>query len=209
MITIGLTGGIGTGKSSVAGILQELGAAIVDADKLGHEAYVPNTDGWRAVVEAFGRDILTPNNEIDRRKLGGIVFSDPAHLAKLNSIMHPRIKAMAVERFKQLAAQGTKVAVLEAAVLVEAKWTDIVDELWVTTADEDVCVRRVRARNNLPEGAVRARIRSQIPAAERLKYAQAAVANNGDLNELRRTVEQVWNKRILSRIGGHVHSQSH
>lgn len=208
MITIGLTGGIGTGKTAVSAMLQELGAAIVDADKLGHEAYLPNTDCWRAVVEAFGRDILKADDEIDRRKLGAIVFSDPLQLGRLNAIVHPRIKAMAVERFNQLAAQGVKVAVLEAAVLIEANWVEIVDELWVATADEDVCVRRVQARNNLPEAAVRARIRSQLPTSERVKHAQVVLENNGDLDQLRRRVEQVWAERILSRIGKHVHSQT-
>ncbi len=208
MITIGLTGGIGAGKSAVAGLLHELGAAIVDADKLGHEAYLPNSEGWRAVVDAFGRDIVAPGGEIDRRKLGAIVFSDPAQLAKLNALMHPRIKAMAADRFKQLAAQGVKAAVLEAAVLIEAKWMDIVDQVWVVTADEDVCVQRVQARNNVPPDAVRSRIRAQMSAAERVKHAHVVVENNGDLAQLRQRVEHLWQTQILSRIGEHVHSQN-
>ena len=97
MLVIGLTGGIGTGKSEVTRLLQELGATVINADQVGHEAYKPDSESWLKLVEAFGRDILQPNGEIDRRKLGAIVFSDPAKLARLNEIMHPRMARIVAE----------------------------------------------------------------------------------------------------------------
>ena len=98
MLVIGLTGGIGTGKSLVARILEQLGAVVIDADRVGHEAYMPNSLVWREVVEAFGEDILRPGGEIDRKRLGAIVFGDSAEMAKLNSIMHPRMAEMIHQR---------------------------------------------------------------------------------------------------------------
>jgi dephospho-CoA kinase len=120
--------------------------------------------------------------------------------------MHPRIAAKVEERFRQLAAQGVKVAVLEAAVLIEAKWSYLVDELWVTLVDEAVAVRRVMARNGLPEDAVRSRIRAQISNADRARQAAVVIDNNGDVDQLRRRVQELWHKRIQPRIGEHVHS---
>ncbi|MXY46507.1 MAG: dephospho-CoA kinase, partial [Chloroflexi bacterium] len=136
MFVIGLTGGIGTGKTHVSRLLEGLGAAIVNADLLGHEVYAPQSEGWRAVVDAFGDGIVADNCEIDRRALGGIVFSDPDALEQLNAIMHPRIYALAGQRLNSLAEQGGKNAVIEAAMLNEAKWPPLEDEVWVTVSTE-------------------------------------------------------------------------
>lgn len=163
MFIIGLTGGIGTGKSQVARILERLGATVVNADLLGHEVYRPHTQGWREVVEAFGQDILAPSGEVDRKKLGAIVFNDPSALSKLNAITHPRIYKLAEERIRELGKQGAEVVVLEAALLVEAHWTPLVDEVWITVSPQKQVVRRLQARNNLHEEDIRARVQSQMP----------------------------------------------
>ena len=102
MLVIGLTGGIGTGKSEVTRLLQALGAAVINADQVGHEAYKPNSESWRQVVEAFGGDILQPNGEIDRGKLGAIVFSGPERLARLNKIMHPLMARIVAEELESV-----------------------------------------------------------------------------------------------------------
>jgi len=112
MLVIGLTGSIGTGKSEVARLLQALGAVVINADQVGHEAYRPNSDSWREVVKVFGEEILQPSGEIDRRKLGAVVFSDPEQLAKLNNIMHPRMARMVAQQLESLRSQGTQVAVV-------------------------------------------------------------------------------------------------
>lgn len=203
MVVIGLTGGIGTGKSVVAGFLRELGAAHIDADRLGHEAYQPGTPGWREVVAVFGEQVLQPNGEVDRKKLGALVFNDPSQLARLNAILHPLIYQMAQQRIQQLQSQGHHVIVLEAAVLIEAGWTPLVDEVWVTVADEAAVVRRVQERNGLPEEAIRARIRAQLPPEDRLRHATVVINNSGSAEELRQQVLRLWNQRIVSKVKAH------
>ena len=158
MLVIGLTGGIGTGKTEVAKKLQELGAKLIEADKLGHLAYQPHSHPWRMVTEKFGTDILGENEEVDRKKLGAIVFSDPSALVILNSIMQPWIADMARELIAEYRKTRQKVVVLEAAILIEAGWDDLVDEIWVTTAPESQVVDRLGKRNNFSVNDIKARI---------------------------------------------------
>ncbi len=199
MFVIGLTGGIGTGKSHVSGLLEGFGAAVVNADLLGHEVYAPQSEGWHAVVDAFGERIVAENGEIDRRALGGIVFSDEMELLKLNAIMHPRIYDLAERRLNELAAQGTETAVLEAALLIEAKWTPLVDEVWVTVSTEADIISRLRQRNNMDETTARSRIDSQMPQSERVGHADVVIENNGSLEGLSERVQDLWNTRVLAR----------
>ena len=199
MFVIGLTGGIGTGKTLVSNILEELGAAIVNADLLGHEVYKPDTEGWQEVVESFGDGVLTPDREVDRRKLGAIVFSDPDAMSRLNAITHPKIYRMVEERVKELDDQGIKVAVVEAALLIEAGWTPVANEVWVTTSFEEKVIERLKSRNNLDEDAIRARIRSQMSQDERVTYADVVIDNNESLEELGKQIQQLWNNRVLTR----------
>jgi len=192
MKVIGLTGGIGSGKSTVSRFLSELGAVVLDADKVGHEAYQPGTVAWKEVVAAFGREIVGPDESIDRKKLGAIVFGDPAALERLNGIMHPRMYDMMAVQIEEYRRQGVKVVVLEAAILLEAGWTSLVDEIWVTLASEPTVVRRVRERTDLPEEQIRSRIRSQLPNEERKKQASVVISNDGSLEELRAKVKELW-----------------
>ncbi len=199
MKVIGLTGGIGSGKSEVSRTLAELGAQIINADQVGYEAYLPHTKGWQAVTEAFGREILQPNEEVDRRKLGSIVFGDPGKLALLNSLLHPIMYTMIEERLNRMRAEGVAVAVVEAAILIEGGWQPLVDELWAVQASIEQVVSRVQARNGLPEEQIRARIRSQMSAEERAKHAQVVIPNDGSLDDLRRRVQEQWRSRVEGR----------
>ncbi|HUV44301.1 MAG TPA: dephospho-CoA kinase [Dehalococcoidales bacterium] len=192
MKVIGLTGGIGSGKSTVSRFLGEMGAVVLDADKVGHQAYQPGTETWKELVAAFGEDIVAPDSTIDRRKLGAIVFADPEALARLNRIMHPRMFDMMKARIEEYRGQGTEVVVLEAAILLEANWTPLVDEVWVTVASESIVVQRTRERTGLPEEQIKARIRSQLSNEERSQQAKVVITNNGDLEELRVKVEELW-----------------
>ena len=198
-MVIGLTGSIGTGKSEAARHLEALGASLISADQVGHEAYAPNTESWRKVVEAFGRDILQSSDEIDRRKLGAIVFSDPEQMAKLNAIMHPRIAEMVGERIEKLRGQGKEVVVVEAALLFEAKWDYLVDEVWSTDAPVETVIQRLRDRSGLEEEEVRKRIDSQMDREERLSRSQLVLDNSGDVAELKRTVNSLWETRVKGR----------
>lgn len=201
MIVIGLTGGIGTGKSEVARILQGLGAALISADQVGHEAYNPHSEIWQEVVKAFGEEILQSNGEIDRKKLGSIVFSHPQQLARLNQIMHPRMAAMVARRIEQLREEGVLVVVVEAALLFEAGWDSLVDEVWATDSTVEVIINRLQGRNGLSEEEIRKRINSQMPAKERLARVDVAIDNSGDVANLERTVQSIWNNRVKGKVG--------
>ena len=128
MLVIGLTGSIGTGKSEAARQLEALGASIISADQVGHEAYTPKTEAWDQVVVAFGDEILQEDGGIDRRKLGALVFSDPCKLEKLNQIMHPLMARMVSDKIEVLRDQEVGVVVVEAALLFEAGWDSLVEK---------------------------------------------------------------------------------
>ena len=147
MLSIGLTGGIGTGKSLVSNILNDIGATVVNADLLGHEAYLPGTVGFDMVVDAFGDQIVGEDGTVDRKKLGPIVFSSPQNMSKLNAIMHPLIRDMIQGQLEEYSSNGTDVVVVEAAVLIEAGWQDLFDEVWVVTSDKETVIERLKDRN--------------------------------------------------------------
>ena len=199
MITIGLTGGIGTGKSTVTDMLKELGAVIIDADKVGHEAYLPDTPAYKDVVAEWGRDVLGPNGEIDRKKLGGIVFNNPAALQRLNQIVHPRMRAMLFDRIDQGRRRGAKVVVLEAAILIESGWNSLVDEVWVTVAPEDTVIKRIQGRNNFTADQIRARIRSQLSTQERVAKSHVVIDTDCTIPEVRQKVKKLWDERLANR----------
>ena len=196
MLVIGLTGGIGTGKSEVTRLLGALGAVVINADQVGHEAYQPDSESWKEVVKAFGEDILRPNREIDRQKLGAIVFGDPDQLAQLNRIMHPRMAGIVSERLQSLRDRGAKVAVVEAALLFEAGWDSLVDEVWATDSPVETVIERLQARNGMSAEEVLKRIDSQMDRSERLNRAQVIVDNGGDIADLESTVDRLWKTRV-------------
>lgn len=196
MLVIGLTGSIGTGKSEVARQLEILGASIISADQVGHEAYTPNTEAWEQVVAAFGDDILQDDKDIDRRKLGAIVFSDPSQLEKLNAIMHPRMARMVSDKIEVLRGQGVKVVVVEAALLFEAGWDTLVEEVWVTDTSEDIVVGRLKDRNGLSEEEAKKRINSQMDRAERIERSDFVIDNSSDMAGLEIAIKELWDRRV-------------
>lgn len=201
MIVIGLTGGIGTGKSEVARMLSKLGAVVISADQVGHQAYTPNSEIWHELVEAFGEGILLATGEVDRQKLGAVVFADPDQLAKLNEIMHPRMARLVARRIQELRDQGVSVVVVEAALLFEAGWDALVDEVWVTNSGPDQVILRLQARNGLDKQGSRERMDSQMSAEERLARSDVVVDNFGDLATLERTVKSQWDSRVKEIVG--------
>ncbi len=198
MFVIGLTGGIGTGKSEVSDILGNLGAAVINADIIGHQAYLPETKTWKAIIDEFGVDIIAPDRTIDRKKLGAIVFGDPKRLAILNAIMFPAIYEIIQDRILDLEHSGWNVVVVEAALFIEAKWNSLSDEIWVTVASKSVVIERIKKRNNLDEQAIKARIDSQMSQDERIKHADVHIKNDFGLEELRKQVGEIWETRIPS-----------
>jgi dephospho-CoA kinase len=198
--TIGLTGGIGTGKTTVAGILSDLGAHVIHADTVGHQVYAPGTEGWQQVVSAFSRDVVAGDGTIDRKKLGQIVFSDAAQLARLNSIVHPLIRDEVRRRIEAQRASGFRLPIIvEAAILLEAKWTSICDVVWVVVAPVDEVVKRIATERGLSPDDIRARVAAQLEDAERRTFADVVIENTGSPGELRQQVEAAWNKLIGGR----------
>jgi len=194
MKVIGLTGGIGSGKSTVSQFLAELGAVIIDADKVGHEALRCDTEVWREVVVAFGREILTPTGDINRKKLGKIVFKNPESLKRLNQIIHPRIYDMVKVQLEEYRRQGVKVVVLEAPLLLEAGWTSLVDEVWVTVAPEATVLKRLQERVGLSREESLSRIHSQLSSEERVKRADVVINTNCSLDEVKAKVKKLWDR---------------
>lgn len=198
MQVIGLTGGIASGKSLVSEVLRdEYEATVISGDELGHQAYLPDTDAWKDILARWGDDLMNPETrEIDRRKLGAIVFADPAELTALNEITWPRIRALAEKTISDLRESGVKIAVLEAAIMIEAGWTDMCDELWVTQASEADAISRLQSRNGLTEEQARQRINAQLSNEERADEADVLLQNTGTIEELRIRVGELWHARI-------------
>ena len=189
---IGLTGGIASGKSVVSQMLAERGALIIDADKVGHEAYLKGSGCYEAVVEAFGPDVVGADGEIDRKALGGKVFGDAAQRKRLEGIVWPWMRATMESRLAAIRADGTPVVVLEAAVLIEADWIPITDQVWVVIVPPDLARRRVMERNGLTAEQADARIAAQLTNEERVKHARVVIENAGTLDELHAKVDAAW-----------------
>ena len=190
---IGVTGGIGSGKSTASQILGELGATVIDADQVGHKIYLPDTPGWREIVEAFGEDVLAPDRTVDRSKLGPIVFSASEALETLNKITHGKIYSFIQGQIDYIGQrQRTDVVVVEAAILLEAKWESLVDQLWVVAASVDVAIDRLQTYKNFTKEQARARITAQLSNEERMARADKVIWNNHGLAELREAVEAAW-----------------
>jgi dephospho-CoA kinase len=189
---IGLTGGIASGKSVVSRMLAERGALIIDADKVGHEAYAPGSDCYRAVVDAFGADIVAANGEIDRKALGAKVFGDPAQRKRLEGIVWPWMRATMDGRLKRLREEGIPVIVLEAAVLIEADWIPIVDQVWLVTVPPDLARSRIMSRNGLTAEQAEQRIAAQLSNEEREPHAHVIIENAGTLEDLEHRVTDEW-----------------
>jgi len=198
MLIIGLTGGIGTGKSEVARLLGRLGAVVIDADSVGHQVYAPHTETWQRVVSEFGQQVLDPEGNVDRKRLGDIVFGDSAQLARLNAITHPVVIEKVRGRLSALEHDGVGVVVVE-AIRMDTGLSDLVDEVWAVVADADQVVARVSLRNGLSASEVARRIASQPPVDAVARNADVVVENRGSIEELKDRVESLWKSRVEGR----------
>jgi len=201
MLTIGLTGGIGSGKSTVAQILGEFGATVLDADKVAHTTYAPGGPAYDAVIAAFGAQVVAPDRTIDRKKLGAIVFGNPERLHKLTSIVWPATRESIRRNVSELRASGAELPiVVEAAILIEANWQSLFDEIWLVRAPREQVVGRIEIQRGLKPSESEARIRAQLSDEERAKHASLVIENNGSLEELRNLLKEVW-ADVLKRNG--------
>ena len=198
MLRIGLTGGIGSGKSTVAGLLAARGARIVDADRIAREVVEPGTPGLEAVVAAFGQEVLTPEGALDRPALAAVVFADPDARRRLDGIVHPLVRARATELVA--AAPPDAVVVQDVPLLVETGQAGSYDLVLVVEADLDTRVRRLVGRG-LAEDDARARIAAQASDEQRPAVADVVLDNSGSVEDLEAQVDRFWAERVAPVLG--------
>jgi dephospho-CoA kinase len=191
---IGLTGGIASGKSTVANILERLGAAVVDADLLAREVVEPGHDAWKEIVETFGAEVLQPDGTLDRRRLRAAIFNNPAARKKLEAIIHPRVRALAENRIAQHAAAGYQLVVYEVPLLFEGNLHEWLRPVVLVACDVDIQKQRLQQRDHLSAAAAQKHIDAQMSLEEKRRLADYVVENNGDLENLARQIEAVVNK---------------
>lgn len=196
MYVIGLTGNIATGKSTVARLLRARGAEVIDADLLAHAVMAPGTPVWEAVVRTFGREILNPDGTIDRRRLGRIVFADPAALSQLEAIVHPTVGKALRQRLRHLQRRREPpcVVVIEAIKLIEAGLPVLCDAVWVVVAPREVQIRRLMETRHLTREEAILRVDAQPPVEPKLAVADVVIENTGSLNDLERRVQAAWER---------------
>jgi dephospho-CoA kinase len=198
VLRIGLTGGIGSGKSTVAGLLAARGARIVDADRIAREVVEPGTPGLEAVVAAFGQEVLTPEGALDRPALAAVVFADPDARRRLDGIVHPLVRARATELVA--AAPPDAVVVQDVPLLVETGQAGSYDLVLVVAADLDTRVQRLVGRG-LSEGDARARIAAQASDEQRRAVADVVLDNSGSVADLEAQVDRFWAERVTPVLG--------
>lgn len=193
MLLVGLTGGIASGKSLVSHVFKELGAFIIDADRIVHDLLEPGEPAWAEVVSRFGEGVLLKDRHIDRRKLGGIVFSDGEKRSWLNNCIHPRVFDVYQAQVRRLKLSGTQaVVVFDAALLIETGYHRKMDRVVLVYADQDQQLRRLRERDHFTETEALARIRSQMPLADKRGYSDYVIENTGDREATERQARKIF-----------------
>lgn len=198
MKIIGLTGGIATGKSTVARLLAEHGARIIDADQLSREVVAPGSPALARIAEMFGPEVISADGTLDRQGVRRLVFSDPARRRALEALLHPAIAALARIRLEEARQAGAPVAVYMAPLLIEAGATDRVDEIWVVTVRPEVQLARLMARDHCTLEQARQIVAAQMPLTEKERFGLVVIENSGSLEETARQVDTAWRRRITA-----------
>jgi dephospho-CoA kinase len=195
VLLVGLTGGIGSGKSTAARMLRDRGAVVFDADVLAREAVAPGTEGHRAVVERFGADVLAPGGELDREALAAVVFADPAARRDLEAIVHPEVRRLFAEG-SEAYQETDRVVVLSAPLLVETGMHSAFDVLVVVAVPESVQVERLMRDRGMSEEEIRSRMQAQAPLEDKAAVADILLDNQGSPEDLERQVERIWDDLV-------------
>ena len=201
MRIIGLTGGIASGKSTIARLLEKMGASVIDADQLSRDAVIPGSLALSEIAEEFGPSILNQDGTLNRAALGKIIFADPDSRHLLEAITHPAIASLARERLDSLERKGVEVAVYMAPLLVEAGVSGRVDEIWVVFVDTETQVMRLMARDGISREEALQRIDSQMPMEEKRHFGKVVIDNRGSLDDAERQVRAAWEREVLNRYG--------
>lgn len=197
-IDIGITGNIASGKSMISGMLREYGAAVLDADLVGKSVLAENVEGALEQVRAAFGDCIFDGNQLDRHLLGNLVFGHPDLLMKLNNIMMPIMTRLVAKEIAVL-HRASSVVVLDAAILIEASWQNLVDEIWVVKASKNEQLERLMTRDHLARDEANSRIEAQMPLAQKLTYADVVIDNTMDVEQTRKQVEMLWKTRLQNR----------
>lgn len=195
---IGLTGGVATGKSSVAIFFKERGVPVIDADQLARDVVLPDSRALEQIISLFGREVVTHDGELDRKRLGTLVFSDPEKRRQLEGILHPEIRKLAEERIALAAAAGHKLLIYMAPLLIEAGAADRVDTVWVVTVRPEIQLERLMMRDGINVEQAQRVIDSQMPLSEKEGYGSVIIDNSGTKAETRKALEAIWAKEIGS-----------
>ena len=191
MKLVGLTGGIASGKSTVAKILQGLGAAIVNADDLAREVVLPGREAWKEIVASFGADILQTDQNLDRQKLRTLIFNQPEARKRLESIIHPRVRALAEERIRQYGAAGYPVVIYEVPLLFEGKLQEWLRPVILVACDVETQTARLQKRDHLTAADAEKHIAAQMSLKDKRRLADYVIENNGSLEDLERQTRQI------------------
>jgi dephospho-CoA kinase len=202
---VGLTGGIGTGKSTVSAMLRQLGATVIDADEATRAVQSPGSEGLRQLVGEFGDGILTAGGQLDRARLAEIAFGDPEARQRLNAIVHPLVRQWMAERQQEAVERGDPLVVMDIPLLFEARGAGAFETVVLVYAPEELALRRLVELRGMDEAAARSRMAAQLPIEEKRRLATHVIENTGDLAELRGRVERVW--RELSEGLEHHHPE--
>ncbi len=190
---IGLTGGIGSGKSTVGAMLAELGAYVVDADKIAHEIYEPGKEGFHKILERFGPGVLGESGSIDRGELGALVFNDAKALADLNAIIHPLVRRDVAGRIAEIMRDDEDaIVVIEAALMTETGWTGSAGEMWVVISKPEIAAMRLIQLRGMEAEDVRLRMAAQTSNDVRRRFADRVIENNGSIEDLEGQVSHLW-----------------
>lgn len=198
MRIIGLTGGIASGKSSVARLLEERGVPVIDADQLAREAVLPGSPALERIVAAFGREVIRDDGTLDRKRLGALVFADADKRRQLEAILHPEIRRLGEEQIERAAVAGQRVLVYMAPLLIEAGAADRVDEIWVVTVRPEIQLQRLMARDGIDRAAAQRIIDSQMPLAEKAAHGRVLIDNSGTPQETRQLLADIWKKEMVN-----------
>lgn len=191
MLWVGLTGGLGTGKSTVAGILRQKGHIVVDADEMARLALGPGREALAKVVRRFGTDLIGTDGALDRRRLGRLVFADKSALAELEAIVHPEVRKLTLERRQAAEREGRAIAFYDVPLLFEKGMQRDFTKIIIVTADREIQIERAIRRDGLTRDEVERRLGSQLPLDQKVKSADFVIVNNGDLRSLEVQVDQV------------------
>lgn len=195
MLTIGLTGGIASGKSTVSSILRELGARVADADLFAHQVMAQGTDAFREIRQVFP-SAFDAEGHLNRHQLADLVFSDESQRMRLNAIVHPKVRALMAEAVAEAQRGQERAIVLDIPLLIENALQETVDEVWLVYVSPDVQLKRLMERNDFSEKEALLRMRAQMPLDQKRRFATVVIDNNGTLEALRQTVNQLWLDRV-------------